>query len=278
MRADWVLATIGAILSVDAAGCHFDSTSGCRPSETSSRHSLDEICASGGEPDAPCSAPTSCEAVCARLPGELVSCKLLGNASTKRSDPFVECTTSMVCKGRRPAGLEQSGTTATFLEAASVVAFARLSHELRLLRAPRRLVRAAQRSRREELRHTRMMRAIERASARVTVAPARRRSILEIAIENAVEGCVRETYGAAVALWQSQHAREHRATFARIARDEARHAVLAHKVDAFLARRLSARERAVVNDARREAIAELVREGAPELPARISRAWLALLA
>jgi hypothetical protein len=267
MRAEQVLMAIAAVLGT---GCT-DSTSGC-DSEWVTQHSLDEICRLSGN-DAGCTAPTTCEPFCQRVSSEPISCRILGNASTKNDEPFLECTSRAVCKGRRPAGLEQSEPSDTFLEAASVVAFARLARELRLLRAPRRLVRGARRSRRDEIRHTRMMRAVERKPVRVEVAQPHARSVLQIALENEIEGCVRETYGAAIARWQAAKDR----FYERIARDEARHAVLAHEVSRFLRARLSPTERAFLDRARDEAIDELVRNPSHEIPADVSRAWLALL-
>jgi hypothetical protein len=55
------------------------------------------------------------------------------------------------------------------------------------------------------------------------------RSLGRLAMENAVEGCVRETYGALLACWQAQSAgdADFRTAMVRIAEDEARHAELA---------------------------------------------------
>jgi hypothetical protein len=60
----------------------------------------------------------------------------------------------------------------------------------------------------------------------------RARSLDAVACENAVEGCVHETFGAAVAVMQSERAREPscRDAMKRIAADEIRHAELAWAV------------------------------------------------
>ena len=52
------------------------------------------------------------------------------------------------------------------------------------------------------------------------------RELEAIAIENAVEGCVRESFGALLATWQAKTAGDARvrAAMKRIARDETRHA------------------------------------------------------
>ncbi len=187
--------------------------------------------------------------------------------------------------GRRPDGLQvvdagdapASDLGAWFremahLEAASIVAFDRLDHELGELGAPARLRAMAQRSRRDEQRHAaetaRLAKRFGGAKKVLAVEPPRERSALEIALENAVEGCVRETYGALVAAWQSRTAadREIRATLSGIARDEARHADLAWSVARWLEPTLTSEERARVDAARLEAIEELraeVRRVAP---------------
>jgi hypothetical protein len=117
-----------------------------------------------------------------------------------------------------------------------------------------------------------------------------------MAIENAVEGCVRETFGALVAHWQARHARD--PDVARVmrvvARDETRHAALAWAIAEWAAGRdARERERARVREgaatAMRRAAAELAREivraPAPALvhdagvpPAAIQRAMVRALA
>jgi len=179
-----------------------------------------------------------------------------------------------VC-GRRPDGLvaEHVGgaevsiaawlAEAAHLEAASVVAFRRLERELLALGAPRALVATARRSRADEIRHAREMAILAHrfgaAPAKVEVAPQHERTPFAIALENAVEGCVRETYGALVAAYQARMATdpELRSVLGRIARDEARHASLAHDVARWLEPRLSEGERAEIARARAKAIADL---------------------
>jgi hypothetical protein len=94
------------------------------------------------------------------------------------------------------------------------------------------------------------------------------RTLAEIAIENAVEGCVRETYGALVATYQARAAGDVdlRSAMQQIAKDETRHAALAWKIHEWADRRLEVSDRQRVNDARREAIEEIAR-AAIETPA-----------
>jgi hypothetical protein len=85
------------------------------------------------------------------------------------------------------------------------------------------------------------------------------RSLQDIATENAVEGCVREAYGALVAMWMAERAAdpEVRKAFAVIAREEAGHAELAWRVAAWIEPQLDAQGRAVVDRARHQALAVL---------------------
>ena len=179
-----------------------------------------------------------------------------------------------VC-GRRPEGLREvhafSGLTSagrffaqcTHLEEASVPAFRTLEHELRALGAGPKLLSAARRAARDEVRHTTMMRALAETfggeCAEVEVETPKPRAVLAMALENAREGCVGETHGAAQGAFQARRASDPRvrATLAVIARDEARHAELAWAVDAFLAPLLTADERREVERAREEAWAAL---------------------
>jgi hypothetical protein len=87
----------------------------------------------------------------------------------------------------------------------------------------------------------------------------RPRAASAIALENAVEGCVRETFGAALALWQAGRAAdpEIRSAMSTIADDETRHAELAWDFAAWLEPQLTDAERDQIHAARERAIAEL---------------------
>lgn len=176
--------------------------------------------------------------------------------------------------GRRPEGLHVHGACAdpddvgaqlaamAELEAASVPAFERLARELAAHDAPAELIRRARVAMRDEVRHARVMRelAVQFGGApRPFDVPALPiRALDAIARENAIEGCVREAYGALVATYQAETAApELRAAFAAIARDERRHAELAEDVDAWIAERLDDTSRAAIVGARRAAELEL---------------------
>ncbi|AKV01326.1 putative lipoprotein [Labilithrix luteola] len=175
--------------------------------------------------------------------------------------------------GRRPAGLleaRQSTASAVaafvassaHLEAASVHAFRRLERELVSHDAPPNLVRRARQARRDEIRHARDMSQLAHNLGAdvpaVEVTDVGARDLVSIAVENVVEGCTLETYGAIVAAFQAERsAPEHRRLLREIAGDEIRHAELAHDVAAWLDTRLTDEERALVEAARAEALQSL---------------------
>ncbi|HEY8091894.1 MAG TPA: ferritin-like domain-containing protein, partial [Polyangiaceae bacterium] len=126
-----------------------------------------------------------------------------------------------------------------YLEAVSVHAFARMESELAAHGAPAALLRGARRARRDEVRHTAMVSRLARrhgGAPRTPHAPAPTsvRPLLAIALENAVEGCVRETYGAVVNLVEARASSDPavRRAMKSIAEDECRHAELAWEVAA----------------------------------------------
>lgn len=148
------------------------------------------------------------------------------------------------------------------LEAASVPAFERLARELVAHGAPAALVARARAAARDEIRHARAMTALATrhgATPRaIAIGELPIRSLEAIAIENAVEGCVREAYGALVATFQAERAAPAlRRVFRSIARDERRHAALSEAVAAWLDAALSPAGRAAVALARSAARAEL---------------------
>ena len=91
------------------------------------------------------------------------------------------------------------------------------------------------------------------------VAASRARGAFEIALENAIEGCVRETYGALLAHHQAQAAQDPqvRAAMQHIAEDETRHAELSWRIARRLEPRLSKAEQQALVQARAAALAQL---------------------
>ena len=172
--------------------------------------------------------------------------------------------------GGNAASLAATLARAAWLEAASIHAFRRLARELRAHGAPDELVVAARACARDEARHARTMARLARAHGatidRVRVDDVGVRDLESIARENAVEGCVGETYGALLAIWQSDNARDPSVSAAmrEIAPDEMRHAALAWAIAAWADAHLSSDARARVRDARDEAVAKIATEAKHE--------------
>lgn len=177
------------------------------------------------------------------------------------ADVVFECIQCATGGGRKPRGLAppkrtraRSKVGAYFaelahLEAASVVAFKDLARSLSLLGAPRALVRAAERAVRDEQRHAGTTRRLAQRFGACPPAPRvtrpREPSLEELLADNAVEGCVGESYGALVAMWQAARASDPsvRAAMSVIARDEAQHASLSWELLRWGAPRLDAAAR-----------------------------------
>lgn len=167
------------------------------------------------------------------------------------------------------------------LEAAAVHAFDRLARELRAHGAPEALVREAERARADEVRHARTMTSLAKAYGATPRAIAEAdlpvRSLLEVALENAAEGCVRETFGALTGTIQADRATDPRIRRAMqvIAIDETRHAALAWDVAAWAEERLGEAEVAEVRAARGEAVRRLAEElGAAPAPVLVREAGM----
>jgi hypothetical protein len=156
------------------------------------------------------------------------------------------------------------------LEAASVVAFEALRAELALHGFPDDVLAACRRAGKEETRHASVVGALAmRFGAqppplemdRIGTADGRAppRALVDIAIENAVEGCVREVFGAAEALFRARRTadRELGATLEQIAADEIGHAELSMEIAQLLHLRLDNEERARVRAAHDDACVAL---------------------
>jgi|GEM_PF-1418970 len=206
------------------------------------------------------------------------------NDDTSGGEPLVEvqCTETLLnCMGGRGhAALRSTGranatdpvgrwaASCAHAEAASVPAFVGLARELEAHGAPKSLQMRALQAAREEVTHAKMMCQLARDRGaevppprfdRITV-----RDLETIATENAVEGCVRETWAALEASYQGQHALSPhvRAAMTRIAADETRHAELARDIDGWCRSRLDPAANARVNAARSAAAARLLARNA----------------
>ncbi len=208
--------------------------------------------------------------------GSIIQCQ------TRVTSCFPNC-------GRIPAGLKRASAAAqpsavaaqlaaaAYLEGASVFAFEALERELVAHGAPTQLVARAKSAQRDEKRHHSAISGLAiRFGARVPavdVEPAGIRTFVEMAIENAVEGCVRETYGAAVAALQGESAGNLslRRAMAAIAVDEAEHASLAWAVDVWARPLLTLGERAQVEALREEARTQLIATAQEPVSPELSR-------
>jgi rubrerythrin len=151
-----------------------------------------------------------------------------------------------------------------YFEEAAVHAFAILLDELDDL--PSEIRSGLEAARADEVRHARMLRRLARKNGSEPATPRierqERRSLEAIAIENAVEGCVRETYGAVVGFHQAASAEDpaFRTVMTRIAEDEARHADVSWKLASWLESKLDDDANARVRAARERAVRLLERQ------------------
>jgi hypothetical protein len=241
-----------------------------------------------------CELGAECTTVCTDPTKPIFGCYVWGVPPCADPDAGPDAAVVVYCEtcpgaGRRPAGLSRVRrrcaadpvadylARAAHLEAASVTAFERIRDALAHHRAPRELVAAAERAREDEVRHARAVSALATASGgrapRVRVRAKARATKLDVALENATEGCVRETFGALVANVQARraHAPDLRREMARIAADETEHAALSWAIAAWVEPRLSAAARRRVARARRRAVAELAAELRADVGPRVSR-------
>ena len=221
----------------------------------------------------------TCDQACAALKPSTITASSVGCVSTTPdagTGPLTaHCTTIVgACTGRKVDGLrapviecdDAMGAwfaQAAWLEAASVGAFRRLARELRAHGAPAHLIASANAAARDEIRHARLMtRFAKKYGAlvpRVQVDEMQIRDLESIARENAVEGCVGETYGAAFATWAAEHGdhEDVRAASRETAPDEMRHAALGWAVHAWASGELGREACERVRAAKRDAVRAL---------------------
>jgi hypothetical protein len=205
--------------------------------------------------------------------------------TTVDGGPAVRVVYTPLCAGGRcPEGLAAPASGAAkdplgawlasnaHLEGASIDAFEILATELDAHRAPAALIQASRAAAADERHHAdtigRLAASRGAAPPAVSVSRGPIRDIESIARENAVEGCVRETYAALLACRQARAATDPaiRSAMAGIARDETRHAALAWAIDHWSQVLLSPSARRRVREARHEAIERLVNARLATLP------------
>ena len=172
----------------------------------------------------------------------------------------VDCsgTATPFCMGRRPMGhVEHQSSNqdignyfanCAYLEAASVDAFIELAEQLRSWGAPEAVIQRCLVAAEEERTHTMLMDTLAKAYGgsrpEPTAVQQSNTTLFEVALHNAVEGCVQEAWAACVAMHQSLHADESlRPIFAQIAKDEIKHAQLSWDLHKWFCTQLSEEER-----------------------------------
>jgi hypothetical protein len=181
------------------------------------------------------------------------------------------------CIGRRPAGLGPRRAPAPVspvadflarsaeLEAASVLAFQIMEAELAAHGAPGHLLERLRAAARDEVEHAQLMQQLAaQFGGEVTARSVRVRGIRDletVALENVVEGCVTETWGCLLGMYQAKHARGPalRRAYRRIAADEARHAQLSWDVADWAAQLLPRSSLRRLSEQRAAAVARLAR-------------------
>lgn len=279
---------------VACGGCNCGS-----PTTTQGKATPAQACAIAGDPSLNGS---TCKALCGALPGnnpvQTYYCSVPSDyqVAYQRAQPdassgvdagvtcpawtddvVVQC--GYPCLGRRTEGMAEPAmidarrvgevfANRAYLEAVSVHAFARLERELAFHGAPPALLREARRARRDEARHTAMTTRLARrfgAAPTLPVAPRTwaLRSLFEVARENAIEGCVHETYGAVVGLIEANSSSdaEVRRAARSIAEDECRHAELALAIARWITPLLDSEERAEIHAAVSHAVGALRARG-----------------
>jgi hypothetical protein len=191
--------------------------------------------------------------------------------------------------GRAPTGLVEAGPIALGAgpddlfavlsrnSAAAVLAYRQLGRELSALGAPHGLRERVRRAASDSVRHTRMADAL---CARFGVEPERptahagpHRTLVELATDNAVDGCVHGTWSAALALWQAEHtdAPFVRNTMRDLAHDRIRHAQLAWDIQRWAVARMDEADALAVAKASVRAVTRLSRAPVPFLTRAVRR-------
>jgi hypothetical protein len=171
--------------------------------------------------------------------------------------------------GRRPLAWTQGGleiadplSWMATIEQVSIAAFEQLAAQLRHIGAPIELIDRCRAAARDEARHVSLIESLGgRTFAHEGVSASLEAPLFDIALHNAVEGCVTETWSALLARRQSEHAADAttRRVFAEIAEDECRHAQLAWDLHDWLCSRLEPEQVEQVEAARLAALADLER-------------------
>lgn len=190
--------------------------------------------------------------------------------------------TEYFCMGRRPLGHKELCTNAlrtrsnkdstsgssnqnyfvqcAHLEAASVDAFVELAHCLRTANAPQNLIDRSVQAAKEEVHHAVLFARLAGIQEIPTCEKQRKKkSIFEMALHNAVEGCIYESWAALMAHHHKKHCSDPRlrSVYKVLAQDETKHAQLSWDLHDWFLSQLSKQECAHVLDAQKRALFEL---------------------
>jgi hypothetical protein len=205
---------------------------------------------------------------------EIESC--VDNGTDENGDQSLTCGYLLApyCEGRNHVAVHSNTQSAVdiptwFLQATqaeigSVGAFLLLREELQRLDAPQHFIQQCLEAARDEVQHARLMNnvcrsvGIQPSIPQISDIP--NRSIFDIALENALEGCIHESYAAMQALHQSQHAStpEFRRLFFIIAQDELRHADLSLRIHQWLMTQLSQSQQQTIKEAQQKCLEQLL--------------------
>ena len=198
--------------------------------------------------------------------------------TNQQGDRYLSCTYeySIACVGGRlPNGLDVQASMESqhevgayfaqlaYLEEAAVLAFDFVIEELKQLGAPQVLIEQSLAAKQDEIEHTILATQLAKRYGAtpppVEASTFTMRPLVEIAIDNQREGCVRETYGSLMGMWQSMTSIDPvvRAVMERIALDESRHAALSWSISEWLTPQLSETEQNTCRQVLHETLTQL---------------------
>ncbi len=204
---------------------------------------------------------------------ELVSCKVSYTELKypKSNKPGCFSPAPRPIPGRMPVGMKPITISSThsllgnyfanmaMMEKAAITAFQYLVRELEAYEAPQELIELARKAIAEEARHTKMASNLSKGYnteiPEFIVNEFQLRSLFEIALENAVEGCVNESFAATCGLWQHAHA-EHdvfREVIGHITEEEIGHGALSWSIHEWIMPQLTEAQQAHVLQAQAKA-------------------------
>lgn len=161
------------------------------------------------------------------------------------------------------SGLGRYFARAYHAEASAVEAFLELRKELQFHSAPTELIARCFLAAKEEVVHAQMMAKLAEIHQGqlpdLSFGEFEPRTLFELALDNAVEGCIFETFSALKMLQQAQRATDPviAQTLNSIAKDEVNHAELSWNIHHYMMTRLSDEERTLVQKAQKEAITKI---------------------